>query len=504
MRKPGESDDGLAFDDDIGSLKRKSFRGGMGFAISQAGLILLQIASTMILARLLTPSDFGLAAMVAPLMVAIGVFSDLGLGQAVLQRRELTYAHLSNMFWVSLSFHLGLMVVFLALSPLVGLFYGRPELTMAAAVYCTLFITNGLGALQRAVQVRRLQFARVGVIKLCATACGLGMAIFIAAKWQTFWALIAIPITGSIVGTTLSWLFSGWRPGLPDRKTDVRDMIGFGGNVATARILSFISSNADTVMIGKAWGDVALGYYDRAYRLMVTPTNMITSPLANMAPTVFARLIDRPESYRRAVLGLMRLVLLGAIPVMTFAVMMAPLLVPLAYGDAWDEVVPIFRAFGVAALLRFQMVMLEWLFVAENRTREFRIWALVRTVLMLGSFAAGLPWGGLYVAWAYALAMLFLMLPYLAFSVTRRSHIRLADIGLTILLFLPGTLLAIGAMAAVSAWTRLPEWLTLLICLALSYGIVWSTAWLFPAGRHSFKLGFNVIRHSRSGVALDD
>ncbi len=498
MQTPDKSEDGLAFGDNIGELKRKSFRGGMAFAIAQGCQILLQIASTIILARLLTPADFGLAAMVAPFAVAIAVISDLGLGQAVLQRKELTYAHLSNLFWVSLAFHLALLVIFLALAPLVGLFYGRPELTVVAAVYCSLFLINGLGSLQRAVQTRRLQFALMGVLKLSATLFGTCVGIFIALEWHTYWALVAIPVAGSLAGLVLSWMCSGWRPGLPDRRVDVRSMVGFGRDVATVRMLNFISSNADTVMIGKVWGEVPLGYYDRAYRLMVTPTNLVISPLANMAPTVFARLFDRPQSYRRAVLGLMRLVLLGAIPGMAFAIVMAPQLIPLVYGDAWDQVIPIFQAFGVAALLRFLTVMLEWLFVAEDRTREFRTWAIVRTILTVGSFTVGLPWGGLGVATAYAGTMLFLMLPVQAIMVTRRSHIRLGDIGLTIALFLPGTVLAVGAMAALSGRADLPEWLNLLVCLALAYGIIWGAAWLFPAGRRSFRLGLDVVRHGRS------
>jgi PST family polysaccharide transporter len=499
LQKPDESEDGLAFGDNIGELKRKSFRGGLAFAIAQGCQILVQIASTVILARLLTPADFGLAAMVVPFAVAIAVVSDLGLGQAVVQRKDLTYQHLSNLFWVSLAFHVVLLVVFLPLTPLVGWFYGRPELTTVALVYCSLFLINGLGALHRAVQTRRLQFARLGMFRLWASLFGTIVGIFIAAEWHTYWALVAIPIAGSIMGLALSWLGSGWRPGLPDRRVDVRSMIGFGGNVATVRLLNFVSSNADTVMIGKVWGEVLLGYYDRAYRLMVTPTSLIIAPLGNMAPTVFARLFDKPQSYRRAVLGLIRLVLLAAIPAMTFAVVKAPELIPLVYGDAWDQVIPIFQAFGVAALLRFLMVMLEWLFIAEDRTREFRTWAIIRTILIIGSFAVGLPWGGLGVAAAYAATLLVVMLPVLAIMVTRRSHIRLADIALTIALFLPGTVLAIGAMTVLSLRTAWPDWLTLLVCLALSYGTIWAAAWLFPAGRLSFRLGLDVLRHGRAG-----
>lgn len=507
MQKTDKSEDGLAFGDNIGELKRKSFRGGLAFAIAQGCQILVQIASTIILARLLTPADFGLAAMVVPFAVAIAVVSDLGLGQAVVQRKDLTYQHLSNLFWVSMAFHVVLLVIFLPLTPLVGLFYGRPELTTVALVYCSLFLINGLGALHRAVQTRRLQFARLGMFRLWASLFGTSVGIFIAAEWHTYWALVAIPIAGSIMGLALAWLGSGWRPGRPDRRVDVRSMIGFGGNVATVRLLNFVSSNADTVMIGKVWGEVLLGYYDRAYRLMVTPTNLITAPLANMAPTVFARLIDKPQSYRRAVLGLMRLVLLAAIPAMTCAVVMAPDLIPLVYGDAWDQVIPIFQAFGVAALLRFLMVMLEWLFIAEDRTGEFRTWAIIRTILTVGSFTVGVFWGipgvatagVLGVAAAYAATLLVVMLPVLAVMVTRRSHIRLADIGLTIALFLPGSVLAIGAMTVLSLRTAWPDWLTLLACLALSYGTIWAAAWLFPAGRLSFRLGLDVLRHGRSG-----
>jgi PST family polysaccharide transporter len=494
LEKHEQPDDGLDFSDDIGDLKRKSFRGGMAFVATQSSQILLQMGWTIIMARLLTPSDFGHVAMVAPLAALLYVIGDMGLSQAVMQRRQLSYAQLANLFWLSLAVHAALFVVFLAVSPLVGMFYGKPEVAWIAAVYSGMFLIGSLGSVHSALQARRLQFARLGLIKLTAFILGAAAGVVSALTLHNYWALVIASVTTGIISVTLTWITTGWIPGRPNRQGDVRSILGFGGNVATTRIFDYMCANADTVMIGKVWGEVALGYYDRAYRLMVSPTNLITGPLGNLAPAVLSRLIETPDSYRRATLGLMRLVLLATIPGMTFAVILAPRLIPVAFGDMWDPAVPIFQAFGIAALLRFQMIMLEWLFVIEDRTAELRNWCIVRTILTVGAFAAGLPWGALGVAAAYAGTVLLLMSPIQVVWATRRSPVHMSDIAMTVLMFLPGTAMAIAAMLAISRWAGLGNVPTLLVCLPLSYGIVWATAFAYPAGRRSFQLGWNVVR----------
>ncbi len=494
LEKHDQTDDGLDFSDDIGDLKRKSFRGGMAFVATQSGQILLQLGWTIVMARLLSPSDFGHVAMVAPLAALLYVIGDMGLSQAVMQRRKLSYAQLSNVFWLSFAVHGALFIIFLALSPLVGMFYGKPEVAWIAAVYSGMFLIGSLSSVHSALLARRLRFALLGVIKLTGFALGAAAGVIAALVLQNYWALVIASVTTGVVGVILTWITAGWVPGRPNREGDVRSIMGFGGNVASTRLFDYMCANADTVMIGKVWGEVALGYYDRAFRLMVSPTNLVTGPLGNLAPAVLSRLVETPDSYRRATLGLMRLVLLATIPGMIMTVLLASRLIPLAFGDSWEPAIPIFQAFGVAALLRFQMIMLEWLFVIEDRTAELRNWCILRTILTVGAFAAGLPWGALGVAAAYAAAVLLLMSPIQVVWATRGSPVRMSDIGMTVLMFLPGAALAGGVILAISRWAGLGDLATLLVCLPLSYGIIWATAWAWPAGRRSFELGWSVVR----------
>ena len=494
LEKHDQTDDGLDFSDDIGDLKRKSFRGGMAFVATQSGQILLQMAWTIVMARLLSPSDFGHVAMVAPLAALLYVIGDVGFGQAIMQRRKLSYAQLSNVFWISLAINGTLFAIFLALSPLIGMFYDKPEVAWIAAAYSGMFLIGSLSSVHSALLARRLQFARLGIIKLVGFGLGAAAGVAAAVMLHNYWALIIASVVTGVTSVVLTWIAAGWVPRGPNREGDVRSIMGFGGNIATTRMFDYMCAHADTIMIGKVWGEVALGYYDRAFRLMVTPTSLVTGPLGNLAPAVLSRLVHTPDSYRRATLGLMRLVLLGTIPGMIFAVVLAPRLIPLAFGDAWDQSIPIFQAFGVAALLRFQMIMLEWLFVIEDRTGDLRNWCMVRTALTVGAFAAGLPWGALGVAAAYAGAVLLLMSPIQVVWATRHSPVRPSDIVMSVLIFLPGMAMSIAAMLAISRWGGLSDAATLLVCLPLSYGAIWGTAWLYPAGRRSFQLGWSVVR----------
>jgi PST family polysaccharide transporter len=493
----GRRDDGLDFDDDVGELKRRSVRGGMAFGALQGGQILAQLAWTVVMARLLAPADFGLVAMVMPLVVLMGVVSDMGLTQAVLQRPRLDYAELSNLFWLAQAVHLGLFVLFLAVCPLIGLFYGREEVTWIAAAYCAVLPISGLSAVHGALMTRRLQFARVGAVKLLSFMAGAAAGVAVGAVWQTYWALVAMGITTSLAGVALSWVASGWVPGKPRRDVDVRGLLGFGGNVASHRLTTFLAGNADTVLVGKVWGEVALGFYDRAFRLMVTPTSLITRPLGTMAPAVLSRLFSDPARYRRAVLGLMRLVLLATVPGITFAVVMAPTLIPLVYGPGWEPVAPIFQAFGVAAILRFQLVMLEWLFVTEDKTRRLRQWGMFRAALLLAGFAIGIRWGALGVATAYAAVTTVLLLPALSIWATRGSPVRLADVAVSIGMFLPGIALAAGGMLILRDHAGLDGWAALLAALALAYAVVPGAAMAVPAGRRSVRAGWDLWRGAR-------
>ncbi|MEN3951708.1 lipopolysaccharide biosynthesis protein [Iodidimonas sp. SYSU 1G8] len=493
MERPEQPADSLDFDGDVGALKRKSVRGGAVLGVLQLCQVFLQLAWTVAMARLLRPEDFGLVAMAVPLVSLIGIIRDMGLADAVLRRPRLTYAEMSNLYWVSLAIHVAAFCLFVAAAPLVGLFYGAPEVSWIVAAYSLLLLLNGVASLHVALLTRRLQFARVGLIKLVGFTVGAAAGVVVGLIWHTYWALVVMGLTVGLTELLMAWLMSGWVPSRPHRGTNVRTMVDFGANVGLSRLMNYASSNADTVIVGKVLGAVALGFYDRAYRLMVTPTSLLLKPLESVAPSIFSRLLDTPDVYRRSVLGAMGLVLMATMPGMLFAVVMAPLLIPLAYGHGWDPVVPIFQAFGVAAVLRFQMVMLDWLFVVEGRSRAYRHWGVARASVMIAGFAIGVNWGALGVAASYAIAIA-LLLPVQAIWLGRTSPVRPADIGRSIVILVPGAGMAVSTMLWLVRARPLPDWAALILALAASYGLVIAVAALFPSGRATMKGGIVTIR----------
>ena len=199
-------------------LKQTSFRGSLVTAVAQLFRLVLQIGSQAILARLLFPEDFGLLAMVAPLVVLAQVFSDLGFGQAIIQRPTLRQDRVSALLWINLAISILLALVVALLAPLAALMYDEPrvlELLVALAVVLPL---SALGVHPLALLSRQMRFGVISRNDIIATLAGSGTTIVGAALGWSFWSLVVGQIAGLAVGNGFNWISCAWRPSRPGRQ----------------------------------------------------------------------------------------------------------------------------------------------------------------------------------------------------------------------------------------------------------------------------------------------
>ena len=258
--------------------------------------------------------------------------------------------------------------------------------------------------------------------------------------------------------------------------------------------MNFITDNVDTVLIGKIWGQTALGFYDRAFKLLVGPTQRTTGAIAGPAKAIMSRLVSDPQTYRRAFLSLNRLALLAVAPGILWAVLLAGDLVPLLLGTGWNEVVPIFQAFGVLAVMRVMVVMFNWLFIAEGRSTEFRRWGMFRAGVIVTALAIGVQWGPIGVAAAYAGVVAVVLTPIHMIWVTRRSAVRLTDLLETLAIFIPALVLAAGSLQWLDKSLSDVVAIKLGLGLVSSYATTWGVVLVFPAGRAALTHGIKVAR----------
>jgi PST family polysaccharide transporter len=427
MSQPKDQERFFRTDHLMADLSGRAVRGGAITLSAQAVKFLLQLGSTVVLARLLTPDDFGLVAMVTAVTGFVALFKDLGLSQATVQRPQITHEQVSTLFWVNVAASFVLMLVVAALAPLLAWFFGDPRLTEITLVIAGTFILSGLSVQHSALLTRQMRFKWLALIDVAGLAAGVLAALVLA--WQGFgyWSLVGMLVIQSTLGATLVWLTSEWRPGRPVRGSGVRPMLRFGGNLAGFNVLNYFSRNADKVLIGWAWGAGALGTYSRAYQLLTLPLSQINWPLSRVVIPALSRLNDRPEEYRWQYLYYLSAVLWLTLPLVGLLAGAAPSVVLVLLGEQWSEVSGVFRALCITAALQPVYSTIGWIFVSKGRTDRFLRWALIASPLFVLSFVVGLPWGVVGVALSYA-ATFVLMLPWTLGYAVRETAIRRADI----------------------------------------------------------------------------
>jgi O-antigen/teichoic acid export membrane protein len=194
-------------------LKRKSVRGGFVAVAAQGVKVLLQTGTLMVLARLLSPDDFGLAGMAATLTGFLSLFKDAGLSGATVQRRDVTHEQISTLFWINLAVGVGLTICTVLLAPAVVRFYGEPRLYWIVIVTGVSFMFNGLVAQHGALITREMRFAEQARIELTALVAGSAVGVVMAFLGWQYWSLVGMGLVSSIVTAAGVLLAVPWAPG---------------------------------------------------------------------------------------------------------------------------------------------------------------------------------------------------------------------------------------------------------------------------------------------------
>jgi O-antigen/teichoic acid export membrane protein len=403
--RPHPKDHHFATDHLADDLGGRSVRGGAVVFVGQASRFLLQTGSAVVLARLLTPADFGLIAMVTAVTGIIGYLKDMGLTMATVQRARVTHAQASTLFWVNLLLSIGLCGIGVAMGPLIAAFYGEPSLMPITWALSLTFFFSGVPAQHMALLRRRMRFATLASIEVAGLAAGVAVAVVAALLGAGYWALVALPITEALTQCVLAIAVSGWLPGRPRRGVGVRSMIRYGLNVSGFNVLTYIGRHADNILIGRFIGASATGLYTKAYGLLMLPLEQINGPFNSVALPVLSRLQDDPKRYAQYYYRALNVIAYVTGPLIVLLGATSMDLVPLLLGDQWLESGRIFRYLAVAAMFQPVLYTAGWIWLSLDRTKEMLRWSMVTAPTFVLSFVIGLPWGPSGVALSYAVAV---------------------------------------------------------------------------------------------------
>ena len=391
---------------DTQNLRSPVLRGLAWKGTSQVFLQASRLVVAVLLARMLSPQDYGLAAMALVLASLVIVFSDVALGAALVQRPQLTEADRSTAFWTSVAVGAICTVLGVALSGAFARLYGDPAVGPLFAVLSLSFVITSLASTHEALLVREMNFRGLELRMMIATAAGAAAGIYLAAAGYGAWAIIGQQLAIAGVSTVLLWFFSPWKPSFRFSRASLRDLGGFSGNVFVHRLLYYLHRNVDNLLIGRFLGPAALGVYAFAYNVMLVPFSRIAGPMTEVLFPAFSRMQDdRPrmtEVWVRAV----RLVASFSVPALVGLVVVAPDFVPVVLGEKWAHTTILIQILAWVGLLQSLQTLNPQILQALDRTQTLLRYTIVFFVLHLTAFAVGLQWGVVGVAVGYLISSL--------------------------------------------------------------------------------------------------
>ena len=411
----------------LNDLKGRTVRGGAVTVTTQGLKFVLQTMSTVVMARLLLPEDFGLVAMVFALIGFVLLFKELGLSTATVQRPEITHEQVNGLFWINVLLGLAVMAVLAALSPAIAWFYGRPELLFITIGFAAMAPISSFGTQHSALLRRQMRFTSLAVRDLAALA--LGAAAGITAAWlgARYWALVIMPAVSATTSVIAVWLASGWRPSRPKLGTQVRPLLRFGIHVSAANFLSHIALNLDSVLLGYFYGPASLGIYSRAQHLLKTPLQQMLAPIMDVATPALCRVAPDGQRFNRAVCQLLRNVTLFTTLFVTLLMPTSDWVVRILLGPGWEESAQIFAVLALFGFIQPSAAMLSKSLVTYGRPGSLVKWRLFSVPVSTLGIIGGLPWGPMGIAAAYTATNLVILVPLLLWYVSKKTSVVFTD-----------------------------------------------------------------------------
>ena len=456
----------------MADLKRKSVVGGVAVVSAQGVRFVVQTATTMVLARLLSPEDFGLQGMVVVVTGFLALFRDAGLGMATVQRLEVTHEQTSTLFWINVAVGAILAALCIALAPLLVAFYHEPRLYWVAVVSGVTFVFNGLAAQHSALLQRGMRFVTQAKIDVLSLAVASGTGVVMALLGCRYWSLVGMAMAVSVVGAVSLWLVVPWLPGPPRRKSGIRSMLHFGGLATCNSFVVYLAWNAEKLLLGRFWGADALGLYGRAYQLVTLPVLQLNSAVSGVAFPALSRIQHDAERLARSFLRGYSLLISSTIPITITCALFAEEIVRIVLGAKWMAAAPIFRLLAPVAVVFAVANPFSWLVMSTGRAGRALSISMATTPLVIVGIVLGLSHGPKGVALAYSSAMTLLIIPIAAWS-KHGTGITWADLwGATKPPFLSGLLAgAAGLLLKLTLGGALPPMLYLMAGLGLVLGI---------------------------------
>lgn len=392
-------------------LRRLAVRGAA--ATISAGTLQLgvQVISTVILARLLAPADFGVVTMVTTFSLLLASFGLNGFMDAVIQFEEIDQYTASNLFWINSGAGLLLAIGFLASGALLARFYGNPLVTNVAAGLSVGIFIAALSVIHQALLKRAMRFAGTSANDFIGRAVNTIVSILLALRGWGYWALVAGIVAQQLSVTVGAWWLCRWVPSLPRRTGNTGAAVRFAAKVYARFCLGYSTQNIDNLLVGWRFNSVALGLYKKAYDLFALSGSQLIAPLHNVALASLSKLNRDPVRFRRYLANSLGIIAFVGMAVSADLTLVGKDVVRLVLGPKWSESGRIFQLFGPGIGVMLLCGTFGWVHLSLGKPGRWFRWSLVELGFTVCLFLAALRWGPEGIATAWSVSYWALLIP---------------------------------------------------------------------------------------------
>ena len=499
LRNDNGGDHHFQTDHLLSNLKSRTVSSGFVTLASQGIQFALTMGSTMVLARLLMPRDFGLVAMVWTVMGFLRVFKEAGLSTATVQREDITHAQVSNLFWINVAVSGLISLLVAAAAPAVAWFYREPRLLGITLALSITFFLSGSAVQHMALLNRQMRFKVIAMIQVGSVLAGVLVGVGMAWLQYGYWSLVGMSLTTNMVALLMTWASSRWRPQSFAWRSGTRPLVYFGANLTAGNFIYSLARGLDGLLIGRYCGAISVGLYSRAAALLARPLEQSIYPIEAVFMPALSRLQTQPDRYRQTFLQLYEAIALVSCLFTGMCFTLAHPLTLVVLGAKWEKAAPIFAGFTFAALQYPLTTTATWLFTSQGRGRDAFLSYLVISIIVALSFIGGLPFGPVGVAIAYSVSCLLVQMPVLFWLAGRAGPVKTVDLWIGFLKHLP----VWGVVALVVWLVRLPipdEQALKEFLIATPSGLLAGAAFIFaysPSRRVAMNL-FSILRELKN------
>lgn len=386
----------------------------------------LQLLQFAVLARLLSPEDFGLMAMMAVVIGYAKSYADMGISKAIIHRQDVAGDQLSSLYWLSiLAGFVAFALVWLS-TPLVVGFFNEPRLADLMFWMALTFLITPIGQQFRILMQRDLEFDRIAKVEVGSTTTGVAVSILLAVAGHGVYSLIWGQLAVYSIRAAL-FVWQGlhiWHPRLHFKRRDLDGFVSFGLYRMGERSVNYFSANVDYLIIGRFLGPEILGIYRLAYELVLRPLQSINPVINRVAFPIFAKKQSDDAALRRGYLEVIKALSLVVFPILIGLAVLAPLIVPLIFGDQWIAAVPFVQILALLGMLKAVANPIGTILLAKGRVDIGFKWNVFVAVANTLVFLSVVRFGALAVAWAYVGLSVLYSIPiwFILYSVIRLDY----------------------------------------------------------------------------------